>query len=141
MRVLVGAMGVLLMGIGMALLAGGGQFRDVALWLAGAVVLHDGVIAPLVLAAGLLLGGIAARGAVRAALIVAGCLTVVALPVMLRPGAPTNASALPLDYVRNWLLLLGAVAAVTAILLLLRRLRSRVLRRKRRTARRPRGAA
>ncbi|MCP3820035.1 hypothetical protein NLX86_18640 [Streptomyces sp. A3M-1-3] len=130
MRVFMGATGVLLMGVGAALLAGGGQLADVAVWLAGAVVLHDGVIAPLVLAAGLLLAGVPARGAVRAALVVAGCLTVVALPVLLRPGAPTNPSALPLDYVQNWLLVLGAVAVVTAALPLARRLRSRPRRQK-----------
>jgi hypothetical protein len=94
----------------------GGQVVDVALWLAGAIVLHDGLVAPLVLAAGLLLSSVPARGTVRGALVVAGCLTAIALPPMLRPGTPANASALPLDYVRNWLILMGAVVVLTGIL-------------------------
>ncbi|MFF8841327.1 hypothetical protein ACF08N_01135 [Streptomyces sp. NPDC015127] len=113
-RLVTGAVGLTLMGVGASLLVSGGQLRDVALWLAGAIVLHDGIIAPVVLGIGLLLAGLPARGMLRGALITAGCLTFVALPVLLRPGAPTNPSALPLDYPRNWLLTLAAVAVLTA---------------------------
>ncbi|MFK4227616.1 hypothetical protein [Streptomyces sp. NPDC019890] len=129
MRIATGALGIVLMAVGATLLATGGQIKDVALWLAGAIVLHDGIIAPLVLGIGLLLAAVPARGAVRGALVVAGCLTMVALPVLLRPGRPTNPSALPLDYLRNWLLVLAAVAVLTAVLLLARRLWRRVPRR------------
>ncbi|WTO80493.1 hypothetical protein OG729_05810 [Streptomyces sp. NBC_00210] len=124
-----GALGIVLMAVGATLLATGGQIKDVALWLAGAIVLNDGIIAPLVLGIGLLLAAVPARGTVRGALVVAGCLTMVALPVLLRPGRPTNPSALPLDYLRNWLLVLAAVAVLTAVLLLARRLLRRVPRR------------
>jgi hypothetical protein len=125
MRVVTGALGVALMAVGGALLLSGGQLKDVALWLAGAVVLHDGIVAPLVLAVGLLLASVPARGTVRGALVVAGCLTAIALPALLAPGTPRNPSVLPLDYVRNLLLALGAVAVVTGILLAARRLRRR----------------
>ncbi|MFI9586235.1 hypothetical protein ACIHCQ_31345 [Streptomyces sp. NPDC052236] len=116
MRIVTGTLGVALMAIGAVLLLAGGQAVDVALWLAGAIVLHDGLVAPLVLAVGLLLASVPARGTVRGALVVAGSLTVIALPPMLRPGAPANASALPLDYVRNWLILMGAVVVLTGVL-------------------------
>lgn len=129
MRIVTGALGLVLMAVGAVLLATGGQIKDVALWLAGAIVLHDGIIAPLVLGIGLLLAAVPARGTVRGALVVAGCLTMVALPVLLRPGRPTNPSALPLDYLRNWLLVLAAVAVLTGVLLLARRLWRRVPRR------------
>ncbi|WP_405804711.1 MULTISPECIES: hypothetical protein [unclassified Streptomyces] len=129
MRMVTGALGIVLMAVGATLLATGGQIKDVALWLAGAIVLNDGIIAPLVLGIGLLLAAVPARGTVRGALVVAGCLTMVALPVLLRPGRPTNPSALPLDYLRNWLLVLAAVAVLTAVLLLARRLLRRVPRR------------
>ncbi|MDJ0466947.1 hypothetical protein [Streptomyces sp. H27-C3] len=128
MRLALGALGVVLMGAGAWLLLAGERVRDpweVLLWLAGAIALHDGVIAPLVLAVGLFLVGARARGVLRGALIVAGSLTVIALPLLLRPGAPANPSALPLDYVRNWLLTLTTVAVVTVGLLLVRRLRRR----------------
>ncbi|MFB7455958.1 hypothetical protein [Streptomyces sp. NPDC056188] len=97
----------------------------VLVWLGGAVVLHDALIAPLVLLIGWVLvrGGV--RGTVRGALLVAGALTAVALPVLLRPGKPANSSVLPLDYPSNWLLTMVAVAVamVTALLPAARRTR------------------
>ncbi|MFI2346095.1 hypothetical protein ACH492_03340 [Streptomyces sp. NPDC019443] len=129
MRTVAGALGLALMAVGATLLLTGGQLKDVALWLAGAIVLHDGIIAPLVLGVGLLLAAVPARGTVRGALVVAGCLTMIALPPLVRPGAPTNPSALPLDYLRNLLLVLVAVAVVTGVLLAVRWLLRKMPRR------------
>ncbi|MEU6097279.1 hypothetical protein [Streptomyces sp. NPDC047079] len=116
MRLLAGAAGLALMGVGGSLLLGVAHLTGVLLWLSAALVLHDALIAPLVLLVGLVLvrGGV--RGPVRGALLVAGALTAVALPVLLRPGRPANSSVLPLDYPRNWLLALVAVATATALL-------------------------
>lgn len=115
-RYAVGALGLALMGLGVSLAWAQGTW-DVAVWLAGAVVLHDGFVAPLVLLVGL--GVVAARprvrGPLRVALVTGGCLTAIALPAILRPGPPNNATVLPLDYVRNWLVLL-AVVAVAGVL-------------------------
>ncbi|WP_328394005.1 hypothetical protein OHS70_04850 [Streptomyces sp. NBC_00390] len=124
LRFAVGTVGVALMGFGAWLLFGAGDVRDpwdAVVWLGGAIVLHDLIIAPVVLAVGFLLAALPARGTLRAVLIVCGALTLVALPPLLRPGAPTNPSALPLDYLRNWLLTLGAVAALAAAVLILPR--------------------
>ncbi|GKQ42039.1 hypothetical protein [Streptomyces sp. A012304] len=128
-RVLTGAAGMALMGVGASLLVDVRDLAGVLVWLGGAVLLHDAVIAPLVLFIGLVLvrGGV--RGPVRGALLVAGALTAVALPVLLRPGKPANSSVLPLDYPRNWLLAMVAVATVTTFLL--------AVRGTRRTRRRP----
>lgn len=114
-RLLLCAAGLVLSGVGVHLLLDVRDLAGVLVWLGGAVVLHDALIAPLVLLIGWVLvrGGV--RGPVRGALLVAGALTAVALPVLLRPGRPPNSSVLPLDYPRNWLLALGAVAAVTAL--------------------------
>ncbi|MFF9912463.1 hypothetical protein [Streptomyces sp. NPDC013457] len=71
-----------------------------------------------------------ARGAVRGGLIVAGSLTLIALPLMVRPGAPPNPTALPLDYVRNWLVLMGVVAIGTGVVLGARRLPAQRRRRR-----------
>lgn len=56
------------------------------------------------------------------ALLVAGALTAVALPVLLRPGKPANSAVLSLGYLRNWLLALALVpvATVTALLMAVR---------------------
>jgi hypothetical protein len=117
LRALIGAGGLVLMGVGVSLLLDVRDLTDVLIWLGGAVVLHDALIAPLVLLVGLVVvrGGV--RGPVRGGLLVAGALTAVALPVLLRPGPRANSSVLPLDYSRNWLLLLAAVATVTALVL------------------------
>ncbi|WP_369213703.1 hypothetical protein [Streptomyces flavofungini] len=114
-RGVAGALGVVLMGVGVSLMTEVRDVTGVLLWLGGALVLHDAVIAPAVLLVGLVLVRGRVRGPVRAALLVAGALTVVALPVLLRPGRTAHPSVLPLDYPRNWLIALTAVAAVTAL--------------------------
>ncbi|ELP63873.1 hypothetical protein STRTUCAR8_09328 [Streptomyces turgidiscabies Car8] len=118
-----GAAGLALMGVGVSLLTDVRDLPGVLVWLGGAVVLHDMVIAPVVLLIGLALvrGGV--RGPVRGALLVAGALTAVALPVLLRPGRTANPSVLPLDYPRNWLVALVVVASVTAVWLTVRKVR------------------
>ncbi|GAA5614492.1 hypothetical protein CP981_25280 [Streptomyces platensis] len=121
MRALAGVAGVVLMGVGASLLLDVRDLTGVLVWLGGAVVLHDGLIAPLVLLVGLVLvrGGVrgGVHGPVRGALTVAGALTVVALPVLLRPGPRANSSVLPLDYWGNWLVAVGGVVMVTAVVL------------------------
>ncbi|MET8639059.1 hypothetical protein ACFVHS_43705 [Streptomyces sp. NPDC057746] len=126
-RLLACAAGLVLSGVGVHLLLDVRDLAGVLVWLAGAVVLHDALIAPLVLLMGWVLvrGGV--RGPVRGALLVAGALTAVALPVLLRPGKPANSSVLPLDYLRNWLLALVGVVAVAVLVTA-----ARVVRRKRR---------
>jgi hypothetical protein len=114
-RALAGAAGLALMGVGAFLLDLPG-LMGVLGWLGGALLLHDALIAPLVLLAGLVVRG-SVRGPVRGALLVGGALTAVALPPLLRPGSKANPSVLPLDYPRNWLLTLVAVATVTAFVL------------------------
>ncbi|MEU4347275.1 hypothetical protein [Streptomyces sp. NPDC023838] len=130
-RYVVGACGVALMGLGVSLVWAQAPW-DVAVWLVGAVVLHDGLIAPLVLLVGL---GVAAtrpglRGPLRAALVTGGCLTAIALPDILRPGPFTNATVVPLDYVRNWLVLLGVVGVGAALVVVGKRLRAGRARRR-----------
>ncbi|WP_330316847.1 hypothetical protein [Streptomyces platensis] len=123
-RALAGVAGLALMGVGASLLLDVREWTGVLLWLGGAVVLHDGLIAPLVLLAGLVLvrgGGSGLRGPVRGALTVAGALTIVALPVLLRPGPRANSSVLPLGYWGNWLLAMVAVATVTGLVVAGRR--------------------
>lgn len=116
-RLALGALGVSAMGIGLAVMVTDPYIRDpldVARWLAGAVLLHDGVLVPLVLAVGAALRLLPVRGPLRCGLIVAGCLTAIALPMMLAPAVPANPSVRPLDYPRNWLVALAAVAVGTA---------------------------
>ncbi|MFI1769999.1 hypothetical protein ACH41H_49770 [Streptomyces sp. NPDC020800] len=123
LRLLAGAAGLALMGVGASLLLDVPDLMGVLEWLGGAVVLHDALIAPLVLLVGLVLVRSGVRGPVRGALLVAGALTAVALPVLLRPGPRANSTVLPLDYPRNWLLTMVGVATVTALLVVAKEVR------------------
>ncbi|MDJ0382587.1 hypothetical protein [Streptomyces sp. G-G2] len=116
-RWLLGALGLLLIAVGLRQVVALPDPLSVLIWLGGGLVLHDGLIAPLVLAVGLL-GAAAfaagpARGLVRGALLTGGALTLITLPLLLRPGAAPNPSALPLPYGRNLLIVLGAVLLLT----------------------------
>ncbi|MEU8433529.1 hypothetical protein AB0F18_11520 [Streptomyces sp. NPDC029216] len=116
-RFVLGAFGLTLAGWGgWLLLRQPGPWR-IAVWLGGAVVVHDALVAPLVLAIAALAAaaGLRLRGVPRGALLVAGSLTAIALPPLLRPGGVANPTVLPLDYLRNWLLAMAAVALLTAV--------------------------
>ncbi|MGW4054316.1 hypothetical protein ACWENA_26180 [Streptomyces sp. NPDC004779] len=128
LRYVLGGLGVALAGLGTWLVVTGPDPAGVLLWLAGALILHDGVIAPLVLAVGLLLVGRSDRTLLRGTLIVAGSLTFVALPLLVRPGSPPNPSALPLPYGRNLAIVLAVVAVVAGARILIRRRRERAQR-------------
>ncbi|WTS92435.1 hypothetical protein OG904_02675 [Streptomyces sp. NBC_00096] len=122
-RWVLGCAGLLLIAIGGRLLSVLPDPAGVLVWLGGALVLHDGVIAPLVLAAGLAVAAGPARGPVRGALLTAGALVLVTLPLLLRPGAPPNPSALPLPYGRNLAVVLAAVAVAAGVVALVGRWR------------------
>ncbi|MFI0374006.1 hypothetical protein ACH35V_39625 [Actinomadura sp. 1N219] len=112
-------------GAGLALIAVGARGIAVHVdavawlaWFAGAAVLHDGVLVPVVLAAGLATGRLPAahRRTVRAALIVAGCVCAVALPLVLGYGRRADEpSRLPLPYGRNLAIVLAAITAAAAV--------------------------
>ncbi|MGP3972160.1 hypothetical protein [Streptomyces sp. 6N223] len=118
-RLALGVGGLAMIGLGAWVLLFDAASRtpgQVAAWLAGAVVVHDLLLAPAVLLLGLAVRPLRrVRGALRGALLVGGCVTLVALPPLLRPGAPRNETVLPLDYGRNLALLLAVVAVGTGI--------------------------
>lgn len=94
-----------------------------ATWFVGAIVAHDGVLVPAVLGIGLLTGRLPLRyrWIAQGALIVAGCVTAVAVPLVLGYGRrPDDPSRLPLPYDRNLAIVLGLIAAITALALLAR---------------------
>lgn len=86
-------------------------------WFAGAAILHDGVLVPVVLAAGLATRRLpaASRRVVHAALITAACTTAVALPLVLGRGRRADEpSRLPLPYDRNLAIVLAAITVAAA---------------------------
>ena len=107
-------MGVLIGGYGAWLLLSRqdtDQLVNAAIWLAAGVVLHDFVLAPLVL----LIVYVGARvlparwrGPAIVGLVVLGTATVFAIPVLGRFGArPDNPTLLDRNYAAGWLVLAG----------------------------------
>lgn len=97
-------------------------------WLAGAVILHDFGIAPFVVIVGFLLTRAVpgwARGIVQGALLVAGTVLVIAIPLIVKP-VPSIPTVLPLDYRRNLAIVLGAIVVGAALLIALRGIRRHV---------------
>jgi hypothetical protein len=118
-----GALGVLV-GLygGWLVLSRGHDLLNLVLWLAGGVVLHDGVLALVALTVGAVAARLLPRP-VRApaavGLVVLGSVTLLAVPVLGRFGArPDNPSLLDRDYTVGWLVLAGLVlvGVVTASL-------------------------
>jgi hypothetical protein len=103
----------------------------VAVWLAGGVVLHDLVLAPLVVLLGVALARVlpgAARGPVVVGAVVLGSVTLLAVPVLGRFGArPDNPTLLDRPYWAGWSLLaaLTAVAVATGVAVVRSRQRRR----------------
>ncbi|MEU8194456.1 hypothetical protein AB0C10_11825 [Microbispora amethystogenes] len=101
-----------------------------ALWFGGLIVAHDGVLVPLVLLTGVAVGRMREPSTVRAGLIVAAVLSLIALPMVTGFGRRAdNPSLLPLDYGRNLLVVLSLVALVTALITTAVRLRAKRRRR------------
>ncbi|GLZ09520.1 hypothetical protein Acsp03_69860 [Actinomadura sp. NBRC 104412] len=89
-----------------------------AVWFAGAVVAHDGVLAPCVLLVGALTTRLPAsyRRRVQHTLLVAGAVSLMALPFVLGYGRRAdNPSILPLPYGRNLLVVLAAIAVIALL--------------------------
>jgi hypothetical protein len=121
-RVALGAAGVLAIAFGLRGVLTGGVATDwpvTLTWLVAGPLLHDLVLVPVVAAAGWVVARVvpaAVRPVVRGGLVVAAAVTAVALPVLTGRGDASNASLTPLDYPRNYALVLAAVALVTAVL-------------------------
>lgn len=139
-RLLLGAAGVAVLAYGIDRLAHEPAIPhpgQVAEWIVGAIILHDGLIAPVVLAVGYLVSRLVpapARAIVQGGLVVAGAVVVIAVPLLVKP-VPSIPTVLPLDYGRSLAIVLGSVVAATASLVAVRLARTRRLARARRPPR------
>lgn len=90
------------------------ELVGLVLWMAGVVVAHDALLAPLVVGLGWVLARTVPprpRRFVQTGLVVGGLVSVVAIPLILREGTKPPAKALLLqDYGANLAILLGLVA-------------------------------
>lgn len=93
-----------------------GDLAVLAVWLVGAVIIHDGIVSPLVVAVGWLVSRIVpqrARRYLQAALVTAALVTVIAVPLILREGTqPPSKAILRQHYGANLTVLLSIIAAL-----------------------------
>ncbi len=128
-RIALGVAGGLLLAFGVFRLVtelDAGDLFVLILWLAAAVALHDGIIAPITVGTGVALTRVPprARRYLQGALIVGGLITVIAIPLIERRGTQPESKAILLrDYAANLSLLLGMTVAVALVLYALRVLR------------------
>lgn len=98
---------------------------SLARFVAGGALLHDLVVAPLVILAGVLVARAVpgrARAAVQAALVVSATVALFSYPLVRAYGlAANNPTSLPHNYAANLALVLGLVWAVAALVVILRR--------------------
>lgn len=104
------------------------------LWVVGAALAHDLVLAPFVAITGLLLARLAppaVRPVIAGGLVVTGCLLLISIPLLLDRGGEGNPTTTPLDYPRGLLLAVGVVLVVTLLLVILQASRTLGLGRRR----------
>ena len=139
MRWLLGAGGVVVGVYGAWLLLtrqSGDQLVSAGQWLVGGVLLHDAVLAPVVVVAGVLTARALptpVRAPASVVAVVLGSVTLLAVPVLGGFGRrPDNPSLLDRDYTAGWLLVaglvVGGVVAGTTVRAMLRRRRGDGLR-------------
>lgn len=104
----------------------------IALWMAAAVAIHDGLLSPLVVAVGYGLRRLVpdrGRRYLQFGLLAGALVTVVAVPLILRQGPePPSKSLLLQDYGQSLTLLLGLIAVGTLGAYAVRVARDRMLR-------------
>ena len=96
-----------------------GALTILALWMIGAVIVHDGIIAPATVTVGWLLGRfIPPRGRryVQAFLLSGGLVTIIAIPLILRRNTqPASKAILQQNYAGNLTVLLGIIAGLSLL--------------------------
>lgn len=121
-RVALGATGVALTTYGVLLLLtrqDSGRVVDALVWLAGGVVVHDGILVPFTLLLAVLAMRLlpdSYRAPATIALVVVGPLTLLSVPVLGSFGArPDNATLLDRPYLVSWVCLLAFSVVAVAV--------------------------
>ena len=90
-----------------------------ALWLVGALVIHDGILSPVVVGVGWAIARVVpprARRYLQGALIMAALVTVIAIPMIYRRDSqPRSKSMLLQNFGLNLTLLIGIIAALSLL--------------------------
>ncbi len=126
-RIALGAAGILLALFGVFRLLTQIPFADLlvlALWLIGAVIIHDGVLTPIVLAISWAMARVVpprGRRYLQAALVAGALVTVIAIPMIYRQDSqPRSKAILQQNFGGNLTLILAVIAAVSLLAYALR---------------------
>ena len=116
---ILGVLGVLYGSVNLLVHAPGQSLVWLAVWLIAAVLIHHGVLSPVVIAVGSLLRRVIpdrARRYLQVALITAVPVTVIAIPMIFRQGSQPPSKALLLqNFTANLGLLIGIIAGACLI--------------------------
>lgn len=121
-----GALGVAIIIVGLALFVQeipAVRYPGVAFWLSGALVVHDGLVAGVVVAGAVLLRKLGLRARTRAVLsgagVVGGIMAIVVLPAAWKAAIGTaNPTVLPSDYLGNLVRFEIGIAVVTVVVVI-----------------------
>lgn len=105
----------------------GPSLVGLGIWLLAALVIHDGIASPSILAVAALVGRVPPRGRrfLQAGLIMAAMVTVLAVPMIYRRGSePASKALLDQNYGGNLTLLLGVIGVATLLAYAIRVTRS-----------------
>jgi hypothetical protein len=123
-RVALGGFGVVIIGIGGLVLLDlvePSKYLGILVWFAGALIIHDGIIAFAVFGTSLVLRRKFSGGSlaiVQGALVIAALFTAIVVPEILKQGIGTaNRTLLPLEYGMNLVIFYAALAVVTTVAL------------------------
>lgn len=96
-----------------------GTLIGVGTWLIAIVIIHDGIVSPLIIGVGALLDRLVpprARSFIQGGLIMAGMVTVIAIPMIIKQGTyPPVKALLEQNYGLNLGILLGLIAALCLV--------------------------
>lgn len=119
------AAGVALLALGALVLVNDvspSRYLGIAIWFAGALIIHDGVIALGIFGASLVLRRASKRipfgvlAILQGAVVVGAVMALVVFPEIIKKGiGSANATILPLEYGPNLLAFYGVLAVVTAV--------------------------
>ena len=102
---------------------------DVLRWIAGSLILHDAIIAPAILVAGVALSRLlptAIRAGMQATLAVCAVVVVMSVPVLKAAGRRVdNPSLLPHDYPQNLAIVIAVILTGGTLLTVARAVRAR----------------
>jgi len=111
-------------GVVLLLLVPPTNYVGILVWFAGALIIHDGLVAFGVFGVSLLLRRRFTHGTLvilQGALVVAALFTAIVVPEILKKNIGTaNPTLLPLDYGRNLLVFYAGLVLVTAVVLVVR---------------------